>query len=99
MVRCMSRNIDRKYAVSGQMIIKVSDGSVIPEDEPLILFRARDKLAVTMMEHYLSLCRDAGCDPGQLELMHRRIADFLAWQKENEAVMKRPSSEPGDDYS
>jgi hypothetical protein len=94
------RNIDRKYRINdaGQ-IAKISDGTPVGEDEPLILFRARDSLAVPMMTHYAALCTAAGSDPGQLELLHRRIADFLAWQRKHVALMKGPSSEPGDDYS
>jgi hypothetical protein len=94
----MKGDIDRKYRIEGGWIRKISTGEFLPEDEPLIIFRAKDKLSVPMMLAYAELCRAAGCDAGQLELLYRRIADFLAWQKDHPELMKIPSSEPGDRY-
>jgi hypothetical protein len=101
----MLRAIDRKYEIqadsNGIAITKLNRSATaieIPRDEPLILFRARDALAVPMLTHYARLCTEAGCDPGQLELLHKRIGDFLAWQKNHAKEMHLPASESQDNY-
>ena len=51
------RKIDGKYQTSGD--ITKLDGTPIPEDEPLFLFRAHDKLLVQLLEYYMELCKKA----------------------------------------
>lgn len=53
----MMKRIDNKHSVTETgTIIKTSNGAPIPDHEPKILFRARDKFAIPMMQYYLSLC-------------------------------------------
>lgn len=57
--------IDPKYAIAAPgpaSIVKVTSPSdAIPEEEPLILFRARDWHALAALKHYALVCMEDGC--------------------------------------
>ncbi len=38
------------------VIVNTASGQILPEDEPLILFRAKDKLLVPILGFYRNLC-------------------------------------------
>jgi hypothetical protein len=82
--------IDPKYHIDEERIVKTSNGSQIPEDEPLILFRARDRNALLMLKHYRELCVQDGCTPYHLEGIDNRIAAFEAFSKDHAGRMKQP---------
>jgi len=82
------RKIDGKYQTSGD--ITKLDGTPIPEDEPLILFRAQDKLLVPLLEKYNELCINAGSPEGQVNLLEQRINEIKAWQATNQVKLKIP---------
>ena len=84
------RQIDPKYRIVFDEIVKVSNGEEIPHDEPLILFRAKDRLAVSMLHKYLSLCIDDGCTPEHLNGVVERIAAFARFASEHPERMKQP---------
>ena len=48
------RKIDSKFHVDGDKIVKTTNDEVLPEDEPLFLVRARDRLAMSLLVHYLA---------------------------------------------
>ena len=85
------RKIDLKHHIdeTGE-IIKTGNGVPIQHDEPLILFRARDRLAVPMLNAYRKLCIDDGCNDFQLGQIDELIARFKAFAIENPAAMKQP---------
>jgi len=66
----------------------------IPADEPVILFRARDKLALRMLYFYRELCSADGCTDFQLGLMDDMIGRFKAFAEKSE-TMKQPGSTLG----
>jgi hypothetical protein len=72
------RQIDTKYKTSGD--ITRLDGTPIPKDEPLILFRGRDRLVVPMLEHYLQLRIEAGTSQERLALLREQMATIKEWQ-------------------
>ena len=82
--------IDPKYHIEDGLIVKTSNGVPVPEDEPLILFRGRDRLALPMLQAYRELCVEDGCTAYQLEGIDNRIAAFEAFQREQSARMKQP---------
>jgi hypothetical protein len=82
------RQIDGKYKTSGD--ITKLDGTSLPEDEPLILFRGQDKLLPRLLEHYNQLCRDAGSPKAQLDLLQQRIDEIKKWQADNAQKLKVP---------
>jgi hypothetical protein len=85
------RQIDLKHHVDehGQ-IVKTGNNVVIPLDEPLILFRARDRLAVPMLAAYLSICIDDGCNDFQQNQINELIASFKKFAADNPQTMKQP---------
>lgn len=83
---------DRKY---GNIVSEFGD---IPPDEPVIVFRGRDRHIVTLMNAYYNMCRSGG-DPlsaspeHHLEIIKETIADFQQWQMENRDKIITPRSD------
>jgi hypothetical protein len=92
MNRCV---IDPKYHVEDGRVVKTSNGQLVPEDEPLILFRARDRLALQALEAYLVACLDDGCTQYQLDGINDRIQAFRAYREFHQERMKQPGSTMG----
>ncbi len=82
------RQIDSKYKTSGD--ITKLDGTPIPEDEPLILFRGHDKLLPELLESYLEQCRAAGSPQPHLSTLQQRIDAVKQWQAGNPDKVKVP---------
>lgn len=77
---------DRKFKfVDGRFVNRVS-GEAIPEDEPVILFRARDRKALPRLRDY----RDACDDPHQKRAVQDRIDEFEAYQAAHPDRVKEP---------
>ncbi|HUD08200.1 MAG TPA: hypothetical protein VMQ52_03930 [Candidatus Saccharimonadales bacterium] len=72
------RKIGDKYQTSGD--ITKLDGTPIPEDEPLLLFRAKDNLLIELLEHYQELSRKAGSPEEQINSMTSTIDEIKSWQ-------------------
>lgn len=82
------RQIDGKYKTDGN-ITKI-DGTPIPDDEPLVLFRAKDKLLPQVLENYKKLCQGASCQPRQVETLGPLIQQVKDWQTANSGKVKLP---------
>jgi len=82
------RKIDGKYQISGD-ITKI-DGTPIPEHEPLILFRGKDKLLLPLLEKYVELCRHAGSPEAQIVSLEQRINEIKDWQATHHDRLKVP---------
>lgn len=87
------RQIDQKHSIDGDCIIKTSTGEAIPLTEPVILFRARDRLALPMLRHYRGLCASDGATDYQLESMDRMIEQFESYAADNN--VKQPGITKG----
>ncbi len=82
------RQIDGKYKTDGN--ITKLDGTPIPDDEPLVLFRAKDKLLPQLLEDYKQLCQDADCQAQQVETLGPLIQQVKDWQAANQDKVKLP---------
>jgi hypothetical protein len=82
------RKIDSKYQTSGD--ITKLDGTPIPEDEPLILFRGKDKLLPQLLEQYQQLCREAGSPEAHISTMQSDIDGIKEWQASHQDKVKVP---------
>ena len=83
------KRIDNKHHLNGEQIVKTGNGVPIPDDEPVILFRARDTLALPMLRHYRELCVADHCTDFQLaslDDMIRRFEEFAT----TSPTMKQP---------
>jgi hypothetical protein len=68
---------DLKY---GQ--VNLERGS-IPDDEPVVVFRARDETLPALLETYYLLCKMSGSPRKHLDLVAQRRQEILAWQDDN----------------
>jgi hypothetical protein len=77
--------IDNKY---GRVTLQHGD---IGPDEPVVVFRAKDKLLPKVLMYYHLFCMKAGSPKRHLDLIFDTLAKVEQWQKEN--VTKVPDSE------
>lgn len=84
------RQLDGKFHIDGERIVKTSNGEAIPDDEPVILIRARDYLALPLLLHYRELSRQDGCNDYHMSGIDRVIEQFTAFSVEQSARMKQP---------
>jgi hypothetical protein len=78
---------DRKY---GKVTTEHGD---IPDDEPVIVFRARDRLVLPVLGAYLELCKHEGSPQRHLDTITRNIHTFADWQEANPDKVRTPDSE------
>jgi hypothetical protein len=77
--------VDRKY---GRVTLEHGN---IGEDEPVVVFRAQDRLLPKVLAYYRLFCWKAGSPRRHLEIIDNSLADVEAWQGANEP--KTPDSE------
>lgn len=67
----------------------------IPEDEPTIIFRGRDRLAVHLLDYYRTLCEFGGATDYQLASIDDMIEKFKKFAEGQPKTMKMPSATRG----
>lgn len=82
------RQIDGKFKTSGD--ITKLDGTPVPEDEPLILFRAKDACVPEMLEHYSKLCKEKGSPEAHVAHLDAYIEKMKQWQADHQDRVKIP---------
>lgn len=82
------RQIDQKYQTTGE--IQKLDGTPIPDDEPLMLFRGKDSILPALLEQYLKLCQEAGSPPEHLNGIRQHSEELRAWQAAHPDRVRRP---------
>ena len=65
----------------------------IPDDEPVIVFRARDLTTAKLLPYYLMLCAKAGSPVRHLDIIIGNIFRFRKWQEANPDKVRTPDSE------
>ena len=78
---------DGKY---GKITTEYGD---IPDDEPVIVFRAHDRVAPKLLRLYRELCERDGSPQRHLDLIDRTGGEFLQWQKDHPDQVKTADSE------
>jgi len=91
------RQIDNKFSIETDSlemvktrIIKSGTGEAIPDDEPLFLLRARDKLAIPLLLMYKILCEQDNCTMYQMDMLEQSINKFALFKKYFPERMKQP---------
>lgn len=82
--------ICKKYKAVDGMVVNRTTGKPIPDDEPLMLFRAKDKRTIKMLCGYISECEDKH---HQL-IGARRLVNFLQYQVDNPDLVSEPDTDP-----
>lgn len=88
------KRLDNKHHLDGEQVVKTGNGVPIPDDEPVILFRGRDKLALPMLQFYRQLCVEDGCVAFQLESLDGMIREFKEFAVSS-PTMKQPGITKG----
>jgi len=88
------KRVDNKHHLEGEQIVKTGNGVPIPDDEPVILFRARDTLALPMLHYYRALCVADHCTDFQLESLDDMIRRFDKFATTS-PTMKQPGITQG----
>jgi hypothetical protein len=78
-----------KYEFRDGNIFNRASGEMIPTNEPVMVFRARDKHALAMIHYYRSLVEN---QEHQIAV-DRRIADFSAFAFNHAEQMKEPDTQ------
>jgi hypothetical protein len=89
--RIQMKKLDGKFSIDGDRIVKTSNGDPIPDDEPVFLIRARDRLALPLLRIYDQLSQVDGCNDYHFAALTRSIADFAEFARLNPTKMKQPS--------
>jgi hypothetical protein len=66
----------------------------IPEDEPVIVLRAQDELAVEAIDFYRRRCDEEGAGDEHLAAIDKTAQAFEAWQRDHRT--KLPDTQPGE---
>lgn len=77
---------DRKFKFEDGRFINRVSGMSIPDDESVMLFRARDKHALGTLLYYRSLVQD----PHHAQAVEDRIREFATWRVDNQDQLKEP---------
>jgi len=77
---------DRKFKFEGGRFINRVSGEPIPDEEPVILFRARDKHALPVLMAYL----DMVSDPHHRQAVMDRLDEFSAYRAAYPERLKEP---------
>lgn len=96
----IKRQIDSKFATTNQgELVKVDanqrDCELVPEDEPLFLWRGRDVLAFTSLQKYLALAIEHGCTDFHIHGITSVLKRFGEFREEHPERMKSPGSSMG----
>jgi hypothetical protein len=83
--------VDGKY---GRVTL---EHSTIGEDEPVVVFRAQDRLLPKLLKIYKIMCELAGSPQRHLDLIHESAMTVKAWQAEHHT--QTPSSTPIEEQS
>jgi hypothetical protein len=75
------RQIDSKYKTTGDLM--KLDGTPIPEDEPLMLFRAQDRLLPELLDFYVTLRKKAGSSAAGITALQKHVDTVKRWQKDH----------------
>lgn len=65
----------------------------IDEDEPVIVFRARDARLPEVLADYMKLCMVAGSPQRHLDMIFESYQEVTEWQEENPEQVKVADSE------
>lgn len=78
-------HVDENYR-----LVKTSNDQPVPEGEPLVIFRGRDRLAVPALMHYRALAIADGCNDYMLNRIDVDLELFQKFAVTQPERMKQP---------
>jgi hypothetical protein len=73
------RKLNEMFHIDGEQLVKTSNGQPVPSDEPLFILRGRDRLALSVLSHYIGECKAHGVPDdriGALIQVEKQFEDF-----------------------
>jgi hypothetical protein len=86
----MTQTQEPKYEIRDGKIVNRSSGEAIPDDEPIMIFRARDKHAHGAIMDYFRRCSNTQ----HAEVVLARAAQFAEFADDHPDRMKEPDTAP-----
>jgi hypothetical protein len=81
--------IDLKY---GRVSVEREPGNPLGDDEPVVLFRARDVVLPGLLGKYEEECDFYGADKDHLAAIRKAQAAVIDWQDRNPTLVKTPDT-------
>lgn len=78
--------IDQKYGR-----VEVERGT-IGEDEPVVVFRARDAALLPTLQFYRNVCLEAGSPAHHIDLLGRAMSAVAQWQHDHDTRVPQSSA-------
>jgi hypothetical protein len=85
----VNKTQEPKYEALEDRIYNRATGEVIPDDEPIFIFRGKDAKALHGLREYFAHCTDAH----HMAAISQRIEDFKRFARLNPERMKEPDTE------
>lgn len=84
----MKKSDDLKYELKEDRVVNRATGQSIPEEEPIMIFRAKDRKALSALENYAAACENRVHRRG----VERKIAEFIKFAAKHPDRMKEPDT-------
>lgn len=92
----MPRQLNSMFDINDDLrLMKRSNGEVVPDDEPVIVLRARDRLTLPTMLVYEILAKLDGCNDWFMERITPALDGLREFQKDHPERMKQPGITKG----
>lgn len=65
----------------------------VPDDHPVVVFRARDALLCPLLSEYYKRCQAAGSPQHHLDLIEQRYNEIADWQEAHKDQVQIPRSD------
>lgn len=78
---------ERKYEIRDNKLVKRGSGAPVPDDEPLFIFRAKDRKALAALVAYSMVLNNLD----QKAAVQKAINDFRAFQEKYPERMAEPT--------
>lgn len=79
---------DPKYGIKDNRLVNMATGEPIPHDEPVFIFRAKDKHLVPTLAEYRMRCED----DNHAKAVEQREEEIRGWQQRNTDRLKEPDT-------
>lgn len=89
------RHVNSMFHIENERLIKTSNNEPVPEDEPIVILRGRDRLALPALLHYRTLAKQDGCTDWFMERLDPPIEEFIKFREEHWDRMKQPGVTKG----
>lgn len=84
----MNDTQEPKYEIRDGKIVNRESGEAIPDDEPIMIFRGRDKHAQAAIRSYAAIVQD----PNHKAIVLQRADDFAAFEDAHPTRVKEPDT-------